>query len=298
MTLLSISVVFAGGAVSKAEDFQRFKMGIVVGKDPTVRERIEPFRKELEFELDRPVDLFLIDTLGELVDAISAADIHYARLSPSAYATSDALCSCVEPLVTARPDELEARYFSILVGKAREIRPTIEDLKGGRIGVQSPSSVTGYRVPLANLAAEGIDPRSFFKILVRTKDPLEALHAVLDGRIDAAFVWSTLSGKTAQGYSAGTLNELYISGASGLEKLDVYWRSPAIPYSAHTVQKALPDALKRKLRAFLVDLRDSAPDAYFAVEPDYPGGLEPVVHSDFRAVLRTYDPGLQDILVP
>lgn len=293
-----IICLFVPSAGWASDAVDRFRFGISVGAEQDIRERIEPFRVALEEILDLPVDLYLIETMGGLVDALAKGEIDYARLSPSAYAAVHTLCACVEPLAAARPDSISDRFYSIMVGRRTADQTALADLEGGLLGISGAPSVAGYRVPLANLAADGVDARRHFRALVRIKDPLDGLRAVLDGRIDAALAWSTLAGNARTGYSAGSLNDLYASGAKGLEKLVVVWRSPGIPYSAHTVRLALPDEFKRRLRAGLLDIRDTAPDAYLAVEPDYPGGFEPVVHTDFRAVLRTYDPDLRATLDP
>ena len=297
--MLACLLPLAGAAAAEKENpepLRRLRLGVAVGTDETIRDRLEPFREELEAALDLPVDLFLMDTLGNVVDALAAGDIDYARLSASAYAATYSLCECVEPLATARPDAFPARYYALIVSRATERPLTLADLADGRLGVQAPESVTGYRVPLTNLAAEGTDARSFFRNLVRMRDPVDGLQAVLDGRVDAATAWSTLAGSAASGYTAGTLNAFYVSGAPGLERLKVIWQSPPIPYDAHTVRLSLPDAFKRKLRAALLEMKDRAPDAYFSIEPDMPGGFEPTVHADYRAVLRTYEPKYQAVL--
>lgn len=297
--MLAILLPLAGAAAAEKENpepLRRLRLGVAVGTDETIRDRLEPFRQELEAGLDLPVDLFLMDTLGNVVDALAAGDIDYARLSASAYAATYSLCECVEPLASARPDAFPARYYALIIGRATERPLTLADLAGGRLGVQAPESVTGYRVPLANLAAEGIDPKAFFRNLVRMRDPVDGLQAVLDGRVDAATAWSTLAGSATSGYTAGTLNQFYVSGAPGMNRLKVIWQSPPIPYNAHAVRLSLPDEFKRKLRAALLDMKDQAPDAYFSVEPDMPGGFEPTVHADYRAVLRTYEPKYQSVL--
>ncbi|MDN3721787.1 PhnD/SsuA/transferrin family substrate-binding protein [Roseibium salinum] len=271
---------------------------MVVAADDGARERVEPFRLALEEIADLPVDLFLLETMGDAVEAIAAGRVDYVRLSPSAYAAAHHLCGCVEPLVTAGPDDFPARFYAILVSKRGPEKTTLEGLRGTRLAVGGEQSVTGYRVPLANLAADGINARLHFSTLVEVQDPLEGLRAVLDGRVGATLAWSTLAGEARNGYTAGTLNDYYVAGGKAFQDLEIIWRSPPIPYSAHTLQKDLPDALKRRLRAGLVDLRREAPAAYLAIEPDLPGGFEPVVHADYRPVLRTFEGQYAGLLDP
>ncbi|GGB57409.1 phosphonate ABC transporter substrate-binding protein [Roseibium aquae] len=282
-------------AVGQTE-MERFRFGVAVATDEETRARIEPFRLVLEDILDRPVDLYLIDTLGGLVDALTRGDIDYARLSASAYAATFTECSCVEPLVAGSPDGVSDRFHAILVTRAADPAITLADLKGTALGVEDAVSIAGYRVPLAGLAAEGINARTHFSTMVQMRDAVEGMRAVLEGRVAAAFGWSTLAGDPQTGYTAGTLNDLYLAGDGDLDRLAILWRSAGIPYSAHTVRTDLPDAVKRQLRAGLIDLKEDVPGAYFSIEPDLTGGFVPVLHSDYRAVLRIYDPAIRTVL--
>lgn len=276
----------------------RLRLGVIVGADESTRERIEAFRVALEDIADLPVALFMMPTMGEAIEAVSSGRIDYIRLSPSAYAATYQLCSCVEPLVTAGPDDFPARFYAILIAQRRDKSTTLADLKGARLAVGSSQSVAGYRVPLANLAADGINVRDHFKSLVEVQNPVEGIRAVLDQRVQASLGWSSLAGESKNGFTSGTLNDYYRSGGRDFDDLEIVWRSPPIPYSAHTVRSDLPDTLKRRLRAGLMDLRREQPAAFLAIEPDLPGGFEPVVHGDYRPVLRTYEDQLSPILKP
>lgn len=294
--LCTFGWVSAAQAEASGDMPDRLRLGVVVAADDTARDRVEPFRLAMEEIVDLPVDLFLLDTLGDAIERIVDGKIDYVRLSPSAYAAAHRICDCVEPLVTAGPDDFPARFYAILVSRRGAGNTSLEDLKGTRLAVGNKHAVAAYRVPLANLAADGVNARAHFQTLVEVQNPLEGLRAILDGRVQASLAWSSLAGEAKNGFTAGTLNDYYVSGAKGFSDLEIVWRSPPIPYSAHVVAKNLPDALKRRLRAGLMDLRREAPDAYLAIEPDLPGGFEPVVHADYRPVLRTYEDDFAKVL--
>lgn len=300
IALIFLVFVFAGSTLAQesADLPDRLRLGVVVAGEENARDRVEPFRLALEDISDLPVDLFLMDTMGDAVEAIAEGRIDYARLSPSAYAAAYRLCSCIEPLVTAGPDDFPARFYAILVGKSGTEKISLADLKDVRLAVGGKNSSTGYRVPLANLAADGIDVRAHFSALVEVQDPVDGIRALLDGRVQAALAWSTLAGEAKNGYTAGTLNDYYVSGGRGFKDLEIVWRSPPIPYSAHSLGKDLPDVLKRRLRAGLMDMRREDPGAYLAIEPDLPGGFEPVVHADYRPMVRTYEDAFASVLEP
>jgi phosphonate transport system substrate-binding protein len=286
---LCLVLVLPTSAAANSDLPDRVRLGVVVATEQPARERIEPFRRALEEITDLPVDLFLMPTMADGIEALAAGRIDYIRLSPSGYAASFELCKCVEPLATAGPDDFPARFYAIMIAKRDGETVTLENLKDMRLGVGAKHAVTGYRVPLVNLAADGINAREYFQTLVEVRDPVEGIRAVLDGRVHATLGWSSLAGEAKNGFTAGTLNEYYVSGGSQFEDLDIVWRSAPIPYSAHTVRTNLPDVLKRAIRAGLMDLRREDPAAYLAIEPDLPGGFEPVVHSDYRPVLRTFE---------
>jgi phosphonate transport system substrate-binding protein len=276
----------------------RLRLGVVVATDESTRDRVEPFRLALEEIADLPVDLFLLETMGDAIEGIASGRVDYVRVSPSGYAAAHQLCGCVEPLVTAGPDDFPARFHAIVISKQAAQKISLADLKGTRLAVGGRQAVAGYRVPLANLAADGINARTHFSSLVEVQNPVEGLLALFDGRVQATLAWSTLAGEAKNGYTAGTLNDYYVSGGRGFKDLEIVWRSPPIPYSAHTIRTELPDALKRRIRAGLMDLRREDPGAYLAIEPSLPGGFEPVVHADYRPVLRTFEEDYISLLDP
>lgn len=282
------SFVLAADGIEKQPD--RLRLGVIIAADETARERVEPFRRSLEDIIDLPVDLFLMQTMADGIEALATNKIDYIRLSASAYAATFHLCECVEPLVTAGPDDFPARFYAIMLAKRGEETGSLEKLRNTRLAVGGKHAVASYRVPVSNLAADGIIVQEYFDTLVEVQNPLDGVRAILDGRVQASLGWSSLAGEIKNGFTAGTLNEYYVSGGRGFENLEVVWRSLPIPYSAHTIRSELPDQLKRMLRAGLMDLRRNEPAAYLAIEPDLPGGFEPVGHADYRPVLRTYDP--------
>ena len=287
-------VLISGWSVSaQAQTAGRFRFGIAVGTDDEIRERLEPYRTYLEDVVDLPVDLFLIPTLDELTAALVNGDVDYALLSSSAYGAASVLCSCVEPLVSARPDVGRGRYRAVMIAR----RPLdLASLAGKRLAVQSNGSTTGYRIPLANLLKEGINVRDHFSTLLRVDSGVDGLLAIMDGRADASLGWSTLTGSQQTGYTAGTLNDYFLSGARGLDKLAVIWTSAPLPYDAHAVRGDLPDDLKVRLKEGLLRLLGAAPDVYLAIEPDLPGGFLPVTDADYEAFKVTFGEDARKVL--
>lgn len=304
MTALIGRVIFIVSALltvvvpARSEDVAagfRLRLAVVAGVDEDVLERVEPFREELQYRLSVPVDLFLMDTMGAAADALLRGEVDMLRLSGSAYGAAQTACDCLDPLVVAKDGEGAEGFHAVLVGRASEVR-RVEDLAGRRLAVGDPASVAAFRVPLAALVREGVDPATFFSALVRVEGPREGVRALFDGRVEGALVWSTLMGEAEFGYSAGTLNEAYLSTRLDMNRLAVIWQSPRLPYAVHAVRADLPPALRARLKSVLTTLIDDAPGAYFAIEPDLGGGFAATDAAALAGTLLPFSPQAQALL--
>ncbi|NBN64670.1 phosphate/phosphite/phosphonate ABC transporter substrate-binding protein [Pannonibacter tanglangensis] len=285
----------AAGAGAPLSAGQRLRLGVVTGAEEGVRERVEPFREELQYRLAQPVDLFLMDTLGAATDALVRGDIDLMRLSASAYGAAETACACLDPLVVPRDGEGAEGFHAVLVTRAAEAA-TLAALSGGRLAIGDPAATAAFRMPLAGLAQEGIDPARFFSALVRVEGPREGLRALFDGRVEGALVWSTLIGDPEFGYSAGTLNEAFLSTRLDMDRIAVVWRSPRLPYAVMAARTDLSPALRARLRSVLSTLADDAPGAYFAIEPDFGGGYAVTDAAAVAGTLLPYRPEAQALL--
>ncbi len=292
---LAVLAPLAAGQAMAQDMGSRFRIGVVTAGRDDARSEAEPFRDELEYRLGLPADLFLMDTLGELTDALIAGHVHYGRLSASAYAAAQKACGCIEPLAAPRDGDGADGFHAILVAKAGEVA-SLEALAGKRLTVGPARSTASFRVPLAGLAASGHDPRQFFSAFVPVSGPEEGLAALYDGLAEGALGWSTLLGEADTGYSAGTLMQAYDRIRLDVGRLTVVWQSPRIPFAVHVVRSDLAPELKDRLRQMLSALQDEAPGAYFAIEPDFGGGFVPVLPEDFSAVMLPLEPQWQAML--
>ena len=162
------------------------------------------------------------------------------------------------------------------------------DLKDKTVVYSAPSSIAGYLVPRAAFRAEGIEEETFFKGTGHAKGPVAAVSAMLAGEYDAALAWSSLDGEASTGYSRGTLATMVGGGALSMEDVRVVWQSRLIPHGPQVVRTNMPDGLKTLVRAALFDLAESDPDAYDAIEPNFPGGFAAVTHEAYSSVFNAF----------
>ncbi|SDT88827.1 phosphate/phosphite/phosphonate ABC transporter substrate-binding protein [Stappia sp. ES.058] len=245
----------------------------------------EPFRAALEAGLRIPVHLVAYRDLSRLQGALIRGEIDYAPLSASAYAAAYRRCSCVMPLFVPRSADGAAGWHAVaLVAKGAPFR-TLKDLAGARLATARPVSTAGYRVPLAAMKAEGLDPDRDFASVRAFDSPRAAAAAVLAGEADVAFGWSSLRGDARTGYSRGTLRDLAELRGEGAPALRIVWTSPQIPNAPHVVHDSVPVEIRHALVELLV--RDAAVSPRDALKVS-PHGFVPVTHEDFAPVLATF----------
>lgn len=247
---------------------------------------LRPFRAALTRAVGLPVELVPASGMRMLVDGLVNGRIDYAPLSASAYAAGWTLCRCIEPLAAPLAGDETAGYFAIVVARADSGIRRLVDLKDKAIVYDGPSSIAGYLVPQAAFRSEGIEEESFFARVGQAEGPVAAVGAMLAGEYDAAVAWSSLDGAAQAGYSRGTLAQMVAEGTLAMDDVRVIWQSRLIPHGPHAVREKLPEELKALLRATLFDLAQADPDAYDAIEPDFPGGFAAVSHESYSDLLN------------
>lgn len=287
--------------VAQAQSFTvlRLTVGIVVPQGaPLSADRYEPFRAALASELGTNVDVTVFRTGQDLIDAAQQRRIDYGIYTASTYAAAWRQCGCIEPLAVPRSTDGSAGIRSILLVRNDSGFKAPADLKGKVLAAPPAPSIAGRLVPFAEWKASGIDPETLFARIDPVAGPEAAVAALLDRSADAAVAWSTLEGDPADGYDRGTVHDLVARGLVDTHAIRLIWKSGLIPNGPHAVNSDLAPGVKSRLRTFLIDLVDTHPDAYDAIEPNFGGGFVPIGHAAFLPLLRLVTPEGADPMQP
>ncbi|BCP56141.1 phosphonate ABC transporter substrate-binding protein [Kaistia sp. 32K] len=277
-------------AASWRDDLGTLKVGFVAGDNPTYETaRLEKFRWHLQYSLAVPVELFPARNYEALIEAQSTGRIQYGVLSSLAYLALNQRCDCAEPL--AQPTTVDhARGFrALLVTKSDGPIATLADARNTRLAVGAADSLSGRRAPLAGLAAEGIDPESYFVRILETDDSEAALTALAKDEADIATAWSSATDPLSAAIGSGPFARLASNGTLSPSTLRVVWQSELIPFGPHAVRKDIPDEAKVALLRALTEMQTAAPEAYDAIERGYPGGFvaaDPALYEKLAALLN------------
>jgi phosphonate transport system substrate-binding protein len=208
--------------------------------------RFQPLLDDLEAVLGIPVDVITLSSYGAVVEGLLSGAVDVARLGPSSYlAAKDS-----NPSITAFATFSQARgafqaegpfYYSMLVVRAAGPIRTSKNLRGKTLALVDPDSTSGDKVPRQLFRQEINGPlENYFGRISYAGSHTNAASAVLEGRVDAAFV------------SSFQLSSMVIDGKAKVEDLRILWRSLRLPLDPFVYRGTLCPDVKAKIRlAFL-----------------------------------------------
>jgi phosphonate transport system substrate-binding protein len=256
------------------DDLGTLKVGFIAGDNPGYElARLEKFRWQLQLSLAVPVELFPARNYEALIEAQSTGRVQYTVLSSLAYLALSQRCGCVEALAQPTTAEQSRGFRALLVTRKDGPVQNLADARNMRLAVGAPDSLSGRRAPLAGLAAQGIDPDSYFLRIVETADSEAALAALASGSADIAVAWSTAPDPLSVDYGSGPLARLASDGTLTPDALKVIWESDVIPFGPHVVRADMAAEAKQNLLRALTEMQANAPEAYDAIERGFPGGF-------------------------
>lgn len=227
----------------------------------------------------RPVELVVAPSYEAVVDAIVSGGADIARLGPAAYVLAHRRDPRVEAFATftlsAGPYTPAGNHYRALLLTRDDGPSDLQALRGKRVALSDPSSTSGSLVPSVEFAAQVTSPLPhYFGALVYAGNHDKALEALLQGRVDAAFVAS----ERADAYLA--------SHRLAPERFQVLWRSTPIHYDPYVFSPGLCTALKARIRQAMLD--DPKALANFVASQDA-SGLVAVSHEDYAPLQRMMD---------
>ena len=165
----------------------------------TLEAKAKPLEDLLEAELDIPVEVSVSTDYNTIIEAMSSEQIDIGFLPPNAYVLANEQSDAKVLLQAQRygveqpggkpTDELVDSYSSMIVVKTGSDIKNLEDLKGKTIATQDVTSSAGYVWPAAEMKKAGVDIENNDITTVQVKGHDQAILSVLNGDVDAAFVF-------------------------------------------------------------------------------------------------------------
>lgn len=165
----------------------------------TLEAKAKPLEKLLSKELGIPVEVSVSTDYNTIIEAMDSKQVDVGFLPPNAYVLaheqSDAKVLLqaqrygIEQPGGKKTDELVDSYKSMIVVKKGSKIKELKDLKGKKIATQDVTSSAGYVWPAAEMKKAGVDIEKSDITTVQVKGHDQAILSVLNGDVDAAFVF-------------------------------------------------------------------------------------------------------------
>lgn len=219
--------------------------GLISPRAPAeTRANWEPFVTRLGAAINRPLELRVYESQGDLVKAFTGGEIDLAWMGnvPALDVVAAGAGDIFAQMVT---EDGGVGYKSILVvhrrGQVHALQAVFDKAPSLRFGDGDPNSTSGHLVPLyfAFNKNRVSNPTAIFKS-VEVGSHQQNLRRVAEGTVDVA---------TANSEELGFFRRDFPALAKDVE---VIWESPLIPQSPLLWKTRLPDALKASIRKFVV----------------------------------------------
>ena len=236
----------------------------------------QPLMERLSATLGIPVSIVPASSYESVVDAVVSGGVDIAWLGPASYALALQRDPRIEPFASLAIKNgyftPAGHHYQALLLARREVAADLEALRGKRGALSDPASTSGSVVPNVEFAAQvGMPLSRFFSSVAYTGSHDKSLDALLEGRVDAAFVASV----RADAY----LN----SGKITRDTFNVLWRSERIYYDPYVFRGNLCDDYKARIRAAMLENQDGL--AAFLASQDA-SGIAPVGKAEYAPLVR------------
>jgi phosphonate transport system substrate-binding protein len=261
---------------------QNLQIAVIPKKNMEVLLReYQPLLDRLSTALNMPVRLVPSSSYESVVDAIVSGGVDMAWLGPAAYVMAYRRDPRIEPFASLTINHgfftPAGHHYQALLLAPRGTVDNLDQLRGKHVALSDPASTSGSVIPATEFSTRVQQPLSqFFSSVVYSGSHDKSLDALLERRVDAAFVASV----RADAY----LN----SGRIDRDTFAVLWRSEPIYYDPYVFSGSLCAAFKSKIREAMLNNPNAL--AGFLKSQDA-SGIAPVGHTQYEPLLRLMQGG-------
>jgi phosphonate transport system substrate-binding protein len=276
-------------AYAQSDMPKEFRIGLLGGENTQDRlARYDKFQALLAQHLGMPVKLFPAADYAGVMQGIAAGQLEAAEFGASSFAGAWLDCKCLEPVVVPTEKDGSTYYYSVMVVRADSGIHSLDDMKGRSLAWADPNSTSGYLIPSATLKAKGIklEDGVYFSRTGFSGGHEQGVVAVLNRQYDAAVTWTSGQGDKSEGYTRGNIRSMVDKHMLKMTDIEIIWQSGKIPNGPWTVRSALPDQLKKKFTAFMLDLPKSHREIYDDVEMGSGVGYAPATMELYHDIIE------------
>lgn len=225
---------------------ERLRFTLIPKKD--IDQQIAEYRplfELLEHATGRRVEVFKASSYDSVIDALVSGGVDFAVLGPAAYALAQQREPRLEPFASLAMAEghftpAGPYYHALLLVRGDSELHRLEQLQGVRVALSDPASTSGALIPASEFPrAAGMPLDELFGARIYAGSHDKALDALLEGRVEAAFV------------SSARADEYLSRGIMAVGQVRELWRSRPIHYDPFVFRAGLCPPLKDRIAALL-----------------------------------------------
>lgn len=251
------------------------EVAVIPWQSPAEQEqKLQPLAEYLQSILKRPVHFQITKDYAAAVDLLVEEKVEIAYLAALTYVKAHERNNKLQPVVlpidatTGRP-----WYTSAIVVDAKQGIQTLQDLKGKRFAFVSPSSTSGFLLPLNTFRAKNIDPTRDFTRILYAGSHDKAETALAKGEVDA------IADDKASFLRAQAVGKL------PAKNYKIIWESEPIPTGPIVINTSKFDpATITRLQKALID----APLGVVDVSGSKSAGYTLAKDADFESIRQIY----------
>ena len=197
----------------------------------------------------KKISFFMPTSYASVVEGLLSHFVDVAVLGPYTYVIANSKDPTVEVFATyaKRPGHMQEEgpgYRGVLISKKGTKYTSIKSLKGSLVGLTDPGSTSGNLMPrVAFTKVIGMDLEKFFSKVVYTGSHELSTVAVVQGKVDAAFV------------ASHRFDNVVNKGEATLEGVNILWQSDPIPQDPFVYRTTLCNDIKANIRETFLDLK-------------------------------------------
>ncbi len=260
-------------------DYKELIFATVPDENATgVEKRYEAFMNYLSKQLGVPVKLRIANDYAAVVEGQIAGNIHIAQHGPASYARAFLNGAKIEPFGIQVNADGTKGYYSVLYVKKDSPYQKIEDLKGKPLGLVDPNSMSGNNAPRFAMDKMGIDPEKYFSNVVYTGSHENAVIALQQGQVEAAFNWWNDEQESM-------LMRMERKSMAKYSDFRIVFKSDQIVNSPITYLTTLPEELKTAIRDACFNIGTNDAEAFKILTDGKAKPWVPTSHKEYEVVV-------------
>ena len=209
----------------------------------------KPVTDRMEKLTGKKIQFYMPTSYASVVEGLLSKFVDVAVLGPYSYVIANSKDKSIEVFATyaKRPGHMQEEgpgYRGVLISKRGSKFTSIDSLKGSTLGLTDPGSTSGNLMPrVAFTKVIGKDLEKFFGRVVYTGSHELSSVAVVEGKVDAAFV------------ATHRFDNVVNKGEASLDGVHILWKSDPIPQDPFVYRNTLCENIKAKIRETFLDLK-------------------------------------------